>query len=77
MENENVRWLRQSLAVLNEGYSPVDIDSAVFDEELQSQLVEFQRGHRLDADGVAGEQTQVIINSLLAQDGTPRLSDSR
>lgn len=77
MENENVRWLRQSLATLNDGYTPVDIESAVFDEELQSQLIEFQRGHRLNADGVAGEQTQVIINSLLVQDGTPRLSDSR
>lgn len=77
MENENVRWLRQSLAILNEGYTPVAVESAIFDEELQSQLIEFQRRHLLNADGVAGEQTQVIINSLLAQDGTPRLSDSR
>jgi general secretion pathway protein A len=77
MENENVRWLRQSLAVLNEGYQPVNIDSAIFDDDLQVQLTAFQRKHRLDADGVAGEQTQVIINSLLTEDGTPRLSDSR
>ena len=76
MENENVRWLRQSLAALNDGYEPLDSESAFFDAELQDQVITFQRRHRLDADGVAGEQTQVIINSLLAQDGTPRLSDS-
>ena len=29
---------------------------------------------RLDVDGLAGPQTQIIINSLLAVDGTPRLS---
>jgi len=69
-------WLRQSLAALNDGYEPLDSESAFFDAELQDQVITFQRRHRLDADGVAGEQTQVIINSLLAQDGTPRLSDS-
>jgi general secretion pathway protein A len=75
MEHENVRWLRQSLATLNDGYQPLDSESVFFDTELQDQVIAFQRRHRLDADGVAGEQTQVIINSLLAQEGTPRLSD--
>ena len=28
----------------------------------------------VDVDGLAGQQTQIIINSLLAVDGTPRLS---
>jgi len=37
----------------------------------------FQRQHRLEADGLAGQKTQVIINSLLQPDGTPRLSASR
>jgi hypothetical protein len=35
---------------------------------------DFQRDHRLDIDGVAGQQTQIIINSQLAVEGTPRLS---
>ncbi len=77
MRHDNVRWLRQSLATLNGNYQPVDIDSAFFDEELKEQVIQFQRLHRLEADGLAGEKTQVIINSLLAQDGTPRLSDKR
>lgn len=77
MQHENVRWLRQSLVALNDDYQPAEMDSIFFDDELREQLIAFQRQHRLGADGIAGQQTQVIINSLLALDGTPRLSESR
>jgi len=77
MQNENVRWLRQSLAALDSGYQPQPADSDVFDDALQQQLMAFQRQHRLEADGLAGQKTQIIINSLLAVDGTPRLSATR
>ena len=77
MQNENVRWLRQSLAALDSNYQPQPADSDFFDEELQQHLMAFQRKHRLQADGLAGQKTQIIINSLLAQDGTPRLSTTR
>jgi general secretion pathway protein A len=77
MRHVNVRWLRQSLAALNESYRPADINSDFFDDELESQVIAFQRQHRLEVDGLAGQKTQVIINSLLALDGTPRLSTSR
>jgi general secretion pathway protein A len=71
--NENVRWLRQSLAALDINYQPPDADSDFFDDGLQQQLMAFQRQHRLEADGLAGQKTQIIINSLLALDSTPRL----
>ncbi len=74
MQNDNVRWLRQSLAALDSNYRPQDAASNYFDEALQQQLMAFQRQHRLEADGLAGQKTQIIINSLLALDGTPRLS---
>lgn len=77
MQNENVRWLRQSLAALDSNYQPQPADSDVFDNALQQQLMAFQRQHRLEADGLAGQKTQIIINSLLAVDGTPRLSAAR
>ena len=76
MQNDNVRWLRQSLAVLDSNYQPQDAESNYFDEILQQQLMAFQRQHRLEADGLAGQKTQIIINSLLALDDTPRLSMS-
>jgi len=74
MQNENVRWLRQSLATLDSNYQPQPADSDFFDDDLQQQVMTFQRQHRLEADGLAGQKTQIIINSLLAVDGTPRLS---
>ena len=78
MRDENVRWLRQSLAAINTDYDPeaggsADLD--FFDTELEQRLKDFQRDHRLKVDGLAGQQTQIIINSSLALDGTPRLAN--
>lgn len=75
--NENVRWLRQSLAALDPEDQGAVSTSDLFDEQLEQQLMDFQRRHRLQVDGLAGQQTQIYINSLLALEGTPRLSSSR
>ena len=74
---ENVRWLRQSLAALDPEYTGEISDSDLFDEQLEQQLRRFQQRHRLQVDGLAGQQTQIYINSLLALEGTPRLSPGR
>ena len=76
MRDENVRWLRQSLAKLDGDDQPQSTSPDFFDEELEQRLMEFQRQHRLQVDGLAGQQTQIIINSMLALDGTPRLTTS-
>jgi len=79
MRDENVRWLRQSLAAINAEYDPESgaaSDLDYFDEELEHRLKDFQRQHRLKVDGVAGQQTQIIINSSLALDGIPRLASN-
>ena len=69
-----IAWLRNSLAAIDERYASADVRSEAFDNELDNIVRSFQRDHRLDVDGVAGKQTQIIINSLLAVEGTPRLS---
>jgi murein L,D-transpeptidase YcbB/YkuD len=69
-----VQWLRQSLAALDPDGKLRPGDSDLFDGELEQQLLEFQRRNRLDTDGLAGQQTQIIINSQLGLDGRPRLS---
>ncbi|MDG2375547.1 MAG: AAA family ATPase [Woeseiaceae bacterium] len=76
MESENVRWLRQSLATIDTGFNSTSGNPDVFDAKLEEQLIAFQRQHRLQADGVAGQKTIIIINSLLAVDDTPRLSSN-
>jgi len=71
--DRNVAWLRESLAAIDERYRAEPLDSTQFDERLDARVRDFQRDHRLDVDGLAGAQTQIIINSLLAPDGSPRL----
>jgi len=71
--DRNVVWLRESLAAIDERYRAEPLDSGRFDERLDARLRDFQRDHRLDVDGLAGAQTQIIINTLLAPDGGPRL----
>lgn len=74
--SEKVRWLRESLAAIDGESRPNEQDSDVFDRELEQRLIAFQRQHRLEADGLAGQKTQIIINTLLASDDRPRLSGS-
>lgn len=75
--NISVRWLRRSLAVIDPDYRPANLDSHYFDEDLEQRLMDFQRQHRLRVDGVAGERTQIIINSLLELERTPQLVAER
>jgi general secretion pathway protein A len=73
MRDPNVLWLRQSLAAIDSDFRPQNLNSELFDDELQQKLMEFQRAHRLRIDGIAGEQTQILINSLLGPGGSPQL----
>jgi general secretion pathway protein A len=73
-KDQNVVWLRQSLATIDDDYRSEPLDSDVFDRELGQEVRGFQRDYRLSVDGLAGQQTQIVINSLLAPDGTPRLT---
>ncbi|HLU05240.1 MAG TPA: AAA family ATPase, partial [Woeseiaceae bacterium] len=73
MRDPNVLWLRQSLAALDAGYRTENLDSDLFDDDLEETLMQFQRAHRLRIDGIAGEQTQILLNSLLGPGGTPQL----
>ena len=70
-----VLWLRTSLADIDERYESEANDE--YDSALKEIVRQFQRDHRLDVDGLAGQQTQIIVNSLLGPDGSPRLTTSR
>ena len=76
-QGPDVAWLRNSLAAIDGRYASENAQSDLFDAELEQIVQNFQRDHRLDVDGLAGQQTQIIINSLLAVEGTPRLSSPR
>jgi murein L,D-transpeptidase YcbB/YkuD len=46
----------------------------VYDQGLAIAVQNFQREHRLNVDGVAGLQTQVVLDTALAEPGSPLLT---
>jgi general secretion pathway protein A len=77
VQNVNVIWLRESLVAIDPRYTAEPLASDVYDVYLEQQVRAFQRDRRLDVDGLAGKQTQIIINSLLKSDNTPRLTSTQ
>jgi general secretion pathway protein A len=73
MRGDEVRWLRRSLNALHGAASDPALDD-VYDQELAIAVQNFQREHRLNVDGVAGLQTQVVLDTALAEPGSPLLS---
>ena len=73
MQGDEVRWLRRSLNALHGGASDPE-QADVFDEQLAIAVQNFQREHRLNVDGIAGLQTQVVLDTALAEPGSPMLA---
>jgi general secretion pathway protein A len=72
MQGDEVRWLRRSLNALGGAASnPENTD--VYDQELAIAVQNFQREHRLNVDGIAGVQTQVVLDTALADPSSPLL----
>jgi general secretion pathway protein A len=72
MKGEEVRWLRRSLNALAGGASDPE-HADVYDQELAIAVQNFQREHRLNVDGIAGVQTQVVLDTTLADPSSPLL----
>ena len=75
MHGEEVRWLRRSLNALH-GAAADPARADVFDQELAIEVQNFQREHRLTIDGIAGLQTQVVLDTVLAEPSSPLLLQS-
>jgi general secretion pathway protein A len=72
MQGAGVRWLRDSLNTAH-GRSKTDNSSDYYDEELVRMVEDFQRQHRLNVDGIAGVQTQIVLDTLNNTGGAPLL----
>jgi general secretion pathway protein A len=70
---EPVRLLRQHLYQAA-GLPPDNNAADVYDEALQTLVVQFQRRNGIAADGIAGTQTQALLDVALRPAGTPLLS---
>jgi general secretion pathway protein A len=72
MRGDGVRWLREQLYTAR-GESNTAPASDVYDEDLVKMVEEFQRQNRLDVDGIAGVQTQIVLDSLGNNGSAPQL----
>ena len=72
MQGAGVRWLRDSLNTAH-GRSKEDNSSDYYDEELVRMVEDFQRQHRLNVDGIAGVQTQIVLDTINNTGGAPLL----
>ena len=72
MQGDGVRWLRDSLNSLEGKAAESDADD-YYDEELTRMVENFQRRYRLRVDGIAGIQTQIVLDTLNNPAGAPLL----
>ncbi|MCE3284100.1 MAG: ral secretion pathway protein [Steroidobacteraceae bacterium] len=72
MRGAEVKWLRENLRVA-QGLPEAAQGSDFYDEELTRLVQDFQREHRLNADGVAGVQTQIVLDTVLNPANSPTL----
>ncbi len=73
MRDPGVRWLRDSLMAI-QGKPVEPVDSELYDEVLAGRVRDYQRDRGLPVDGMAGQATQVAINSELSTGDMPRLA---
>lgn len=73
MRGQDVLWLRQSLEKVR-GEQSNTTSADLYDTGLVRLVEDFQRQHRLTVDGIAGLQTQLVLDTALAMPGTPFLS---
>lgn len=71
MQGDGVRWLRRTLNTVH-GRSSDDA-SDFYDAELVQMVEDFQRRHRLRVDGIAGVQTQIVLDAVANASNAPLL----
>ena len=75
MRGAEVKWLRENLRTA-QGLPQLAATSDVYDEDLTRLVQDFQRQHRLNADGVAGVQTQIVLDTVLNPADSPTLGET-
>jgi len=72
---ERVRWLRDTLALIDGGDASSG-ESERFDAALLERVKAFQRQRGLDVDGIVGPQTFIHLNLMALADDTPSLASA-
>jgi len=69
---KDVEWVRQRLGEID-GSPVAGGNSDVFDDELRSRVIAFQRDRSLVADGIVGEETLTHLSTARRDPSVPRL----
>jgi len=72
MRGADVKWLRESLRAA-QGLPASPAGGDAYDEDLTRLVQDFQRQHRLTVDGVAGVQTQIVLDTVIGATGSPTI----
>jgi len=64
MKKEAVKWLKQKFAIIDGKPLTNANISGYFNNKLKRRVINFQHKHGLSVDGVAGEQTLLLLDSL-------------
>lgn len=72
MRDPKVSWLRESLAAIQDRHIQL-MDSDQHDQNLETRVKDYQGSHHLDGDGLAGQHTQIMINSDLGTSSISKL----
>jgi general secretion pathway protein A len=72
MKGDGVRWLRSQLNTVR-GSAEAAPANDYYDEDLVKMVEDFQRQYRLNVDGIAGVQTQIVLDALGNSGGAPVL----
>ncbi|MEE4378266.1 MAG: AAA family ATPase [Candidatus Competibacteraceae bacterium] len=75
-QGESVVWLRRQLALAQGRSVTPDTLSTIFDPPLQAQVRDFQRANNLEVDGLVGQRTMALLNTLSSGPDTPVLTPS-
>jgi general secretion pathway protein A len=73
-KSDGVRWLRETLAGL-QGGGDTSPDPAYYDDVLTERVRVFQRHHGLKADGKAGLQTLIALDTVAGDPQAPTLAE--
>lgn len=74
-QGSDVVWLKEQLQVAL-GLSAAQVGSRNYNQELKSLVERFQRVQGLKADGVAGPETLIHLNTATKRPGVPLLQDN-
>ena len=72
---EAVTWLRERLALADGEPMAAISGEDRFDDSLQERLQRFQKANGLNADGIAGPWTMILLNNLQLPPHTPTLEE--